>query len=189
MYAIASVVIVEHLNGWCVRPTIRTAVWSSETLEDVVCVRSAGISASIAVGVQLETLEVPEGEDRDKRGTVAEAGDLLLPPRWLDDISEGLDQLDPVLVVSRHPISFFILLNGPYAWMREQLEGGSNLFGGWDIVRVLHAHDDPPDVLRCLHGSISTLENSNDRKQGLSSIDPVLDVLIEEVESVILEGP
>lgn len=55
--------------------------------------------------------------------------------------------------------------------MCEQLEGGSNLFGGWDIVRVLHAHDDPPDVLRCLHGSVGTLESSNDRKQGLSSID------------------
>ncbi|WP_233565574.1 hypothetical protein, partial [Halorubrum sp. Atlit-26R] len=109
--------------------------------------------------------------------------------RWLDDISERLDQLDPIIVVSRHPISFFVLLNGPYAWMREQLEGGSNLFGGWDIVRVLHAHDDPPDVLRCLHGSVGTLESSNDRKQGLSSIDAVLDVLIEEVESVVLEGP
>ena len=72
--------------------------------------------------------------------------------------------------------------------MREQLEGGSNLFGGWDIVRVLHAHDDPPDVLRCLHGPVGTPESSNDRKQGLSSIDPVLDVFIEEVESVVLEG-
>ena len=71
--------------------------------------------------------------------------------------------------------------------MREQLEGGSNLFGGWDIVRVLHAHDDPPDVLRCLH-SIGTLEGLDDRKQNLSSIDPVLDVLIEEVEPVVLEG-
>ena len=79
------------------------------------CVRSAGISASIAVGVQLETLEASEGEDRDKRGAVAEAGDLLLPPRWLDDISEGLDQLDPIIVVSRHSISFFVLLNGPYS--------------------------------------------------------------------------
>jgi len=65
--------------------------------------------------------------------------------------------------------------------MRKKLEGGSNLFGGWDIVRVLHAYDDPPNVLRCLHGSVGTLESSDDRKQGLSSIDPVLDVLIEEV--------
>ncbi|WP_239638914.1 hypothetical protein [Halorubrum californiense] len=96
--------------------------------------RSAGTSASIAVGVQLETLEAPEGEDRDKRGTVAEAGGLLPSSRWLNDISEGSNQLDPVLVVSRHPIPFFILLNGPYAWMGEQLESGSNLFGGWDIV-------------------------------------------------------
>jgi hypothetical protein len=164
LYAIASVVIVEHLNGWCVRSTVRTAIWSSETLEDVVCVRSAGISASIAVGVQLETLEAPEGEDRDKRGAVAEAGDLLLSSRWLDNISKGSNQLDPVLVVSRYSVPLFVLLNGPYAWMREQLEGGSNLFGGRDIVRVLHAHDDPPDVLRCLHGSVGTLESSNDRK-------------------------
>ncbi|MFD1572202.1 hypothetical protein [Halorubrum laminariae] len=96
--------------------------------------------------------------------------------------------MDPVLVVSRHSIAFFVLLDGPYAWMREQLEGGSNLFGGWDIVRVLHAHDDLPDVLRCFHGSGGTLESSDDRKQGLSSIDAVLDVLIEEVESVVLEG-
>ena len=72
--------------------------------------------------------------------------------------------------------------------MRKKLEGGSNLFGGWDIVRVLHAHDDPPDVLRCLHGSVGTLESSDDRKQGFSSIDAVLDVLIEEVEPVVLEG-
>jgi hypothetical protein len=55
--------------------------------------------------------------------------------------------LDPVLVASRHPIPFFILLDGTYAGMREQLEGGSNLFGGWDIVRVLHAYGDPPDIL------------------------------------------
>ncbi len=114
--------------------------------------------------------------------------DLPLPSRWLDDISEGSDQLDPVLVVSRHPIPFFVLLDGSHAGMREQLECGSNLFGGWDIVRVLHAHDDPPDVLRCLYGSVGTLESSDDRKQGLSSIDTVLDVLIEEVEPVVLEG-
>ncbi|OYR66802.1 hypothetical protein DJ71_21875 [Halorubrum sp. E3] len=44
----------------------------------MVCVRSAGISASLAVGVQLETLEAPEGEDRDKRGAVAEVGDLQM---------------------------------------------------------------------------------------------------------------
>ncbi|WP_199242410.1 hypothetical protein, partial [Halorubrum sp. SD626R] len=121
--------------------------------------RSAGISASIVVGVQLETLEAPEGEDRDKRGAVAEAGDLLLFSRWLNDICEGSNQLDPVLVVSRHSVPFFVLLNGPYAWMREQLEGGSNLFGGWDIVRILHAHDDLPHVLRCLYGSVGTLES------------------------------
>jgi hypothetical protein len=130
------------------------------------------------------SIEVYALKNSDRR----DAPDLFFLSRWLDNISDGSDQLDPVLVASRHPISFFILLNGPYAGMRKKLECGSNLFGGWDIVRVLHAHDDPPDVLRCLYGSVGTLESSDDRKQGFSSIDPVLDVLIEEVESVVLEG-
>jgi hypothetical protein len=83
---------------------------------------------------KLFTREQGDYERGDVIGTGRDGPDLLLPPRWLDDISEGLDQLDPIIVVSRHSVPFFVLLNGPYAWMREQLEGGSNLFGGWDIV-------------------------------------------------------
>ena len=73
--------------------------------------------------------------------------------------------------------------------MGEELEGGPDLFGGRDVVGVLHAHNDPPDVLRRLHGAISPFEGSNDCEERLPGVGTILNGFVEEVKPVVLGGP
>lgn len=62
--------------------------------------------------------------------------------------------------------------------MREELEGRPDLLGGRNLVGVLHADDDPPDVLRRLDGTVDTFECLDDRKEGFPGVDPGLDGFI-----------
>jgi len=98
--------------------------------------------------------------------------------RRLYDIPEGSHQLDPVLVVGGDPISVFVLCNAPDTRVCEELEGGPDPFGGRDVVGVLHTNDDPPDVLRGLHGTVGAFEGPDDPQEGLPGVDPGLDGLI-----------
>lgn len=77
----------------------------------------------------------------------------------------------------------------PYARVCEELEGGPNLFDGRDIVGVLHAYDDPPDVFRRFHSPISAFNGPDDCDEGLSGAGAALNRFVEEREPVGLEVP
>ena len=107
----------------------------------------------------------------------------------MDDLPKGPDQLYPVLVVGGGPIPLLVLFDDPHSGVGEELEGGPDLFGSRDVVGVLHAYDDPPNVLRRLHGPIGAFEGSDDCEEGLSGANAILNGFVEEVKPVVLEGP
>ena len=92
----------------------------------------------------------------------------------------------PVLVVGGGPISLLVLFDHPHSGVGEELEGGPDLFGSWDVVGVLHAYDDPLNILRRLHGPVGAFEGPNDCEEGLSGVDVSLDVFIKMICLIVL---
>ena len=119
----------------------------------------------------------------------AGSSDLFFLPWWLYDLPKRPDQLYPILVVGGGPIPLLVLFDDPHSGVGEELKGGPDLFGGRDVVGVLHTYDDPSDVLRRLHGAIGAFEGPDDREEGLPGISTVLNGFVEEIKPVILEGP